>query len=313
MGQGAALRMAREAAGISLDVMAKRTTYSKSALSMFENGKRPVHAQVVQKYEEALGLDVGRLAHVLGKPRKVDAASLVDLADALSATRRLEDAAGPTAVLPMVRGLAGVADTLAEEAGSPLRKRALALASEVSQYQGWVELESTGRRNATRRFTKAVRLAKVAGDPDREALGLSFHAYTRLEAHDCAGAADLAEAALQVRGTHPMVHNYDLFQTARIRATAGEKRQAVELLKSADREAEAGEDLEPPDFAYWYGSGVWALQRARVLGVLGETSGAIREIEAGLAALPPEQRDAEWASNWVQLTLDGGIPETRAP
>jgi transcriptional regulator with XRE-family HTH domain len=53
---GEALRAARNAASISLCVMATRTHYSKPYLSMVETGKRPATTDVIKAYERVLGI-----------------------------------------------------------------------------------------------------------------------------------------------------------------------------------------------------------------------------------------------------------------
>ncbi|MBV8542844.1 MAG: helix-turn-helix transcriptional regulator [Pseudonocardiales bacterium] len=53
---GEALRAARDAAGISLSMMAARTHYSKPYLSMVETGKRTATTGVVTAYERVLGI-----------------------------------------------------------------------------------------------------------------------------------------------------------------------------------------------------------------------------------------------------------------
>jgi transcriptional regulator with XRE-family HTH domain len=57
---GTALRLAREAARISLAGMAKRAGYSKSHLGNVENGKRAATPDVVLAYERELGASVQR-------------------------------------------------------------------------------------------------------------------------------------------------------------------------------------------------------------------------------------------------------------
>ncbi|MGH3718193.1 MAG: helix-turn-helix domain-containing protein [Pseudonocardiaceae bacterium] len=53
---GEVLRVVRDAAGISLSVMATRTHYSKPYLSMVETGKRAATTGVVKAYERVLGI-----------------------------------------------------------------------------------------------------------------------------------------------------------------------------------------------------------------------------------------------------------------
>jgi transcriptional regulator with XRE-family HTH domain len=72
---GEALRAARDAAGISLSVMATRTHYSKPYLSMVETGKRAATTDVVKAYERVLG--VGQLGDDVNCRESFKAASLV--------------------------------------------------------------------------------------------------------------------------------------------------------------------------------------------------------------------------------------------
>ena len=72
---GDALREARNAAGISLCVMATRTHYSKPYLSMVETGKRPATAGVVKAYERVLG--IGELGDDVNRRKFFKVAGLV--------------------------------------------------------------------------------------------------------------------------------------------------------------------------------------------------------------------------------------------
>jgi transcriptional regulator with XRE-family HTH domain len=55
----AALRAARDAAGVSLAAMARRTNYSKALLGHLETGKRTILPEHIQAYEDALGVPLG--------------------------------------------------------------------------------------------------------------------------------------------------------------------------------------------------------------------------------------------------------------
>jgi transcriptional regulator with XRE-family HTH domain len=72
---GEALRAARNAAGISLYVMATRTHYSKPYLSMVETGKRAATTNVVKAYERVLG--VGQLGEDVNRRDFFKVVSLV--------------------------------------------------------------------------------------------------------------------------------------------------------------------------------------------------------------------------------------------
>lgn len=136
METGELMRVAREAARISLDTMASLTGFSKSYLSMMECGTRPVRPWHIDAYERVLGVQIGRLVGA----RQVDRRALEEVSTILSSTRRLEDAVGARYVLPAVRGLAALAGSLAKDAHAAVAQPALAVASEVTQYRGWLEL-----------------------------------------------------------------------------------------------------------------------------------------------------------------------------
>ncbi len=56
---GPRLREAREAAGVSLEVLAERTRYGKTTLSYYETGKRALTADVIAAYHTHLGARIG--------------------------------------------------------------------------------------------------------------------------------------------------------------------------------------------------------------------------------------------------------------
>lgn len=283
--------------------MSERTAYTKSYLSLLETGKRQVRPEHVSAYELALGMDVGRLVHSVSKPSKLDAATLEDLGAILSATRRLEDSTGARTVLPVVHGIISMADVFAEES-----EAALPFASEVAQYLGWLQIAAISHREAKKSLDKAITLAEQAGDPNRLGQGFSFKAYSAIERGKTQEAADLTDATLRLEGIYPLQRVYDLFQRARIHAASNERHEATQTLIRADKAEEFTRDITAPDSGYWYGPGVWGLERGRVLAILGDHVEAVRSIEAGLAALSPELREAEWATQWVALTLGGDLP-----
>jgi transcriptional regulator with XRE-family HTH domain len=63
---GRVLRAARQAAGLSLAALARRTYYSKGYLSNVEAGHRRATPEIVQAYERALGDDVERRQLLVG-------------------------------------------------------------------------------------------------------------------------------------------------------------------------------------------------------------------------------------------------------
>ncbi|MGW4770436.1 helix-turn-helix domain-containing protein [Nocardia sp. NPDC004278] len=296
MEPGALLRAAREAAGISLRAMAERSYYSRAYLSLIETGQRPVPAGVVAAYERVLGADLERLTAVARAPASVDPVALSDVAVMLAATRRIEDAAGALTVLPAVRGMAEMAEAFAGEARTG-QSDAACLASEITQYRGWLE-HAIGADSAARRsLGTAASLAKESRDPDRIAHSLGFLGYVTVSAGNYGEVLALSDAALAVRDAHPVITAYGRMRRAELLAAHRETRQAQRALALADAAAEAADGIEAPASMYWWSTGFGAVQRGGVLALLGYTGEAIEEATHGLAVMPAEHRRSEWLAS----------------
>lgn len=219
---GSLLRAARETAGISLRAMAERTYYSPAYLSLIESGKRPVPAGVAAAYERVLGADLDRLTAVARSPASVDAMTLADVAVMLSATRRIEDAAGAVTVLPAVRGMSAMTETFAREARTrTARTEVAALASEVVQYRAWLE-HAIGADSAARATMRtAIDLAEESRDPDRLVHALGFAGYVTVSTGDYGKVIALSDAALAVRDAHPTLVAYGRMRRAELLAARG--------------------------------------------------------------------------------------------
>ncbi|MER7450810.1 helix-turn-helix domain-containing protein [Nocardia beijingensis] len=300
MKQGAILRAAREAGGVKLRTMAALTNYSPSYLSLIESGKRPVPQRVVASYESVLGTDLGRLSTVAGSAANIDTSSLREVATMLASMRRIEDATGPATVLPAVHGLAKMAESFAAQARSALVKQSAMIASEISQYRGWLELVTGADAASRQSLARAIELAEAAEGSDQLAHALSFTAYASLERNQLHEAENYAEAVMSVERMHPLIRVYEHYQLARVRAVNGNARAAQHALIVADKAAEESEREEPPEAGYWYTMGFWGLQRARVLWILGQHEQARNEVQHGLAEMPESHRTAEWAAKWVR-------------
>lgn len=295
---GALLRAAREAAGISLRGMAERTFYSTAYLSLIETGQRPVPAGVTAAYERVLGTtDLGRPTAATRSAASVDASALAEVAMMLSSTRRIEDAAGALAVLPAVRGMSAMAEQFAREARTA-RTEAVALASEITQYRGWLE-HAVGADTAARRsLSTAVELAAESRDLDRLVHSLGFAGYVAWSATgDYGEVIALSDAAPAVRGAHPVLIAYAWMRRAELLAAHGETQEAQHALADADSATEAAHGLEPPEAMYWWTPGFGAVQRGGVLSLLGDTARAIEEATNGLMEMPVEHRRTEWLAS----------------
>jgi hypothetical protein len=190
-----------------------------------------------------------------------------------------------------------MATSFAREARTA-RDRAQALASEVVQYRGWLE-HGTGADTAAGRSLKtAVELATESGDPDRQVHALGFAGYVAwMATGDYAAVLALSDAALGVRGAHPVLTAYASMRRAELLAAHGETRDAQQALATADAATAAAAVEEPPEAMYWWSSPFNAIQRGGVLALLGDTAQAIEEATAGLAEMPAEHRHTEWLAS----------------
>jgi transcriptional regulator with XRE-family HTH domain len=302
---GALLRELRTVAGLGLRQMAGRTCFTPSYLSMVECGQKPVTEPVIDAYRKVLGdptlgladVDVDRLAATVADPSGAGRSSLADVSVILERTRHLEDTVGSTLVVPVIRGIDGVARALAVERVG--KAEGAAVASEVARYRGWLE-HATGRRLlADKVLADAAELADAAGDGSQLAHAYSFRAYTARHTGDLAKAVDLTDAAIGVRDAHPILPVYDRYQRAELLAAKGDRAAAVRGLHRADRAAEAAEGIDLPAYGYWYVPGFWGVQRGVVLSLLGRGSEAVREASAGVDAMPAEFRGAGWLASML--------------
>ena len=258
---GAQLRMAREAAGVSLSGMAARTNFSKSYLGNVETGRRNPGADVVLAYERALGDDMQRRGLLKGL-----AAGIV----------------APAAVAELIRsGFSAALD------GRDAEEKWLARVEEYGQQymrvgaaelQDWLArdlvivqqcLESptiwgaaarmlttygkttTSRVEAVRWYRLAAVAADRSQDPrvrvwvrGRSALALAY------EAAELPTAAALAEQALAIDDKPTLGRLNALVAQAHILGVRGDRKTALRVLDDAKRVFDvAGSDEQVSDFA----------------------------------------------------------------
>src|SRR5438128_1895789 len=250
--------------------MAGRTVFTVSYLSEVENGHKPVTDTVLDAYrtvlrDPTLGLsdvDVERLAATAADPSGAGASSLEDIEVILERTRHLEDQVGPSLVVSVVRGIDSVAKALATRGAGG--GASATMASEVSIYRGWLESANGRPIIADKALSDSAVLAEDAGDASQLSHAYSFRAYVARHAGDLPKAVALADAAIGVSGSHPILPVYDRYQRAELLALQDDRPAAFRALHRADRAAEAAENIELPSFGYWYTPGFWGVRRGVV-------------------------------------------------
>jgi len=261
--------------------MAIRTIFSVSYLSEVETGRKAVTDAVAEAYRKVLGSDpvVGRLAAMATDPA---GAGVADVQAILERTRRLEDlpGIGAASVVPVIRGIDGIARTLDNS-----------LASEVARYRGWLE-HATGRRAIADKVLMDA--TELATDGPQRAHALSFRSLVARHNGDLAKAVDLADGTLAEDGVHPALRTFDRYWRAELLARRGEHRAAAKAMT-----ADPPESDELPPGGYWYTPGFLAVQRGLVLACMGRVADGVEEAMQGIAEMPAEHRGTDWLNTML--------------
>ncbi|MGF6882822.1 transcriptional regulator with XRE-family HTH domain [Nocardia sp. GAS34] len=196
---GRALRTARQAARLSLQVMAGRTNYSKPYLGQLETGARAVRAEHVTAYESALGVSLSPLYAQLPVAARYERELSMELASLLLPIVPVGDTEGgfPLGELGAAQRLARWARGLQWSESTPPRRIVIGWVEanlpglqQLSPGVGWAgqalrvgaeladiaaamswDIEDT---DSARRFSLvSARLAHSAGDPSLAAAALA--------------------------------------------------------------------------------------------------------------------------------------------
>src|SRR5437763_547081 len=171
----AALRAARRAAGLSLDVLAARTNFSKSYLGNVEAGRRRVTAEIAAAYDTAIGT-----GGLLGRMLADEPVGLVGRAAELARLREL-----------VVEVVAGRGRALWVEGEPGIGKSALLTTGLAGAGPAGCRVLWAAADESLARFPLWVLLAGLSGHPDPELVQL-----TAVLEGDDAGAPAVGDAVL---------------------------------------------------------------------------------------------------------------------
>ena len=197
---GNQLRAAREAAGHSLATMAALTHFSKPYLGHVETGHRHPTPDVVDRYEQVLGVPIGiahdpvRAAHEwlcgnqppAGRPpktgRRLGATQLRRLEARVIELRHRDDVVGSRELLPVVRAELDAVCRLADEAlyTDRLGARLHTVIAELAQLVGWIASDAGHYRHAEQALPHGCRRS---GHRRRPGLGWATAVQPRLPDH----------------------------------------------------------------------------------------------------------------------------------
>ncbi|MBI3686070.1 MAG: helix-turn-helix transcriptional regulator [Actinobacteria bacterium] len=302
---GERLRKAREAAGLSLSEMTRRTSYSRGYLSNIENGSRRATPEVVVAYKRAFGHDVNRrsfltvagivLADVA--PRHVGLRDVDEMREMFARLRDLDNHLGGADTYRLYSSeLARTEHALDHSHYNSSTRDALAsLAAEQAQQAGWAAFDA-GHTEPALRLYRYSRYAAVEGKSDDLAANALIHiSYAAATPHS----VDAADAACGGSST----------ASARTRALL-ESRRAWSLAATGDadgasraldqaRDALGDADGAPsPHWSGWMDSTELDLMAGRVWCVLRDFCRAVPALETALATYPDG-----WARDKALYTL----------
>lgn len=319
---GSALRRLRQDAGLSQPALAKLVPISQTSLSRYEHDKQTADPTVAQRLDEllhadgqllaampAMATDVltpddrARIRHGIRYPSRIDAQTVTALAEVLAAQRRLDDTLGPALILPAtLEQLDTVTDMLRHVAG-PHRDELAALVAQYTQVAGWLRAELRHDQEAVRLLADAEQLSDEIGSGELAAQAANFRGWLARQQGLPLGVVRWFLAAHHTPGAHPAQRVGDAAQAAQGLATLGQRDEARRLLDVASGLLDKARRETPPDTAYWLTGEFHRLNIGLAHLALDEPVDAADHLAAGIAGLPEEQAQADWAVEY-QEALD---------
>jgi transcriptional regulator with XRE-family HTH domain len=296
---GAALRAAREEAGVSLTVMATRTHYSKSLLGLLETGKRTVRPEHVEAYGRALDVPLEILQGPPDDPLRVAHEWLVSdspvvvqlragrrvgsmLADRLEARvielRHLDDVIGGGDLFPVVSKELSEVKGVVQSASYTDRigRRLLTVVGELAQLAGWVASDAGRYTEAQRIYLDGVSAARCAGDRPLVAQLLSSLSYQIANVGKAHDGALLARSAVKGAGDPSPVVRALLWE--RVAWASARSRDYSGTRRALDAVDDAYEGRSPgviePEWVYWLDRSEIDVMAGRCLIELGSPNAA---------------------------------------
>lgn len=250
--------------------------------------------------------DEERLFAAATAPSRLDLRVVDSLAVILGQQRRTEDIFGSAPLLEPVAGQLTTIQRLVVEARGPLRSKIVHVAGEWAQFYGWLQANTGNLAQGNAWLDRALEWAVETGDVDLISEVVSFKGHVAWMGERIGGVIGLSAAALHGDGLYPGQYAISAAQQARGHAMAGDAYDAERLLDDADckaAEARNRQDEAPP-WLYYHSPGFFALQRGLTYRYLGRhdhayNQRAIDTLTDGLAELPADMRDSEWAGEFV--------------
>ena len=317
----AQLRSARRAAGHSLAGMAALTYFSKPYLSLVETGRRTATPDVVDRYQQVLGVPIDtphdpvRLTHEwligdppavrhLGAGRRIGTALVDELETRVIELRHLDDTISSGHLLPIVLADLDHAQHLTRQASYPERlgTRLLTVVGELSQLAGWVASDAGHYQHAQRLYLSGVTAAQTAQDRALGAQLLSSLAYQIANIGNRDDALLIARSAVAgAPDATPLVRALLLERLAWAAARthdADTTRRALDAVDDAYTQHAAG--IAEPEWVYWLDRAEIDVMAGRCLIELGAPADAEPLLTRALAGYDSSHiREVAFYQTWL--------------
>ncbi|MEU2868267.1 helix-turn-helix transcriptional regulator [Streptomyces olivoreticuli] len=315
------VRDALAAKGLTMRAAARALNYDPAYLCRVLNGKQQPSADMARALDELLEADGAlselaatltpddraRLAHSIARPSRLDAETVVALADVLAAQRRLDDALPAIAMLPATATQWETVERLAGDARGPHAEALHRVAAEWVQFIGWLYAETRNDAEAVRWLTEAEGRADDLNDGVLAAQAANFRGYLARQQGRPRAIVRWFLTAYHTPGAAPLQRVGDAVQAAHGYAMLGERDDARRLLDEAAMLADSvGDDL-PPGTAYWLTPTFSRMGIGLAHLALGDHADAAANLRAGLSGLPEDQRAAEWAVEYRRALEEAEI------
>ena len=241
--------------------------------------------------------EADRLAYISDNPRQLDRPALKSLTVVLHELRRIEDTIGAGPLLVPARAKLALFERLIIAARGPLCRRVVLLGSQYAQFAAWLHSSANEPKRAHAYYDRASEWGLEVDDANMVATALSMKGHLAYRLKQLNPMLGLSEAAGRYKNASPGVRSLAVQQTARAHALLDNGDDCDRCLDTAtvlaDRAA-ARPGGEPP-WVYFFSPDYLVMQRGRAYYYLGRYQQAEELLSAGLTALPPEIRRAEWA------------------
>jgi transcriptional regulator with XRE-family HTH domain len=322
---GKNLRAARNAAGVSLAALAKRTHYSKALLGHLETGERVVKPEHVIAYARALGVAVDalygrtadplRIAHewlVSDSPvsahrtagRRIGPSLATELERRVIELRHLDDLVSGADLQPVVSQELAAAEWVVREASyaEDTGRRLLTVVGELAQLAGWVASDAGQHAEAQRVYLCGVSAAQSAGDDVLTGQLLSSLSYQIANVGSPADAVLLARSVVKGAGTATPVVRALLFERMAWASARAQDREAARRALDAvhDSYESRSPGIDEPEWVYWLDRREIDVMAGRCLIELGDPVAAEPLLSSAIDAYTPEHaREIALYRTWL--------------